>query len=164
MTALLSTPNNDALVCRLGSPRLAKGKLMDPVTLTPLIAVTPLYAALCGLLLLILSIRVVAVVRAKGKLSLGDGGNPDFTPVIRAHGNFIEYVPIALILIAFAEAGGTSSTWIHTMGAALVIGRIAHPFGLSNDPSPSMPRFVGMILTWSSILAGSIFVLVNQLG
>lgn len=131
---------------------------MDQVT------VTPLYAALCGLLLLILSIRVVAVVRAKGKLSLGDGGNPEFIPVIRAQGNFVEYVPIALILIAFAEAGGTSSTWIHAMGAALVIGRIAHPLGLSNDPDPSIPRFVGMILTWGSILAGSIFVLVNQLG
>jgi uncharacterized protein len=134
-----------------------KAEIMDAVT------ITPLYAALCGLLLLVLSMRIVVVVRAKG-VGFGDGGNPDFTTVVRGQGNFIEYVPIALILIAFAEAGGTSGTWIHAMGAALVIGRISHPLGLTHDPKPNPFRLIGMMLTWIPILAASIFVLLNQLG
>ena len=48
------------------------------------ITIAPMYAALLGIILLVLSIRVVAVVRAKGKVSYGDGGNPDFTTVTRA--------------------------------------------------------------------------------
>lgn len=128
------------------------------------ITITPMYAALLGIILLVLSIRVVAVVRPKGKVSYGDGGNPDFTTVTRAQGNFIEYVPLILILIAFAEAGGTSSGWIHAMGAGLVVGRILHPLGLTNNPGVNPMRFIGTNLTWIALLAASIFVLVNQFG
>lgn len=121
-----------------------------------------MYAGMLGIILLVLSIRVTAVIRAKGNVNYGDGGNPDFTPVLRGQGNFVEYVPLTLILIAFAEAGGTSATWIHAMGACLVIGRILHPFGLTKEPGINPVRFVGMNLTWGVLLVSSIFVLVNQ--
>ena len=91
------------------------------------VTITPMYAAGLGIILLVLSIRVVAVIRAKGGVLYGDGGNPDFTPVLRGQQNFIEYVPLILILIAFAEAGGSSAMWIHGMGAALLVGRVLHP-------------------------------------
>ena len=126
------------------------------------IVVTPMYAGLLGIILLVLSIRVVAVVRAKGKIGYGDGGDPDFTTVVRGQGNFVEYVPLTLILIAFAEAGGTSASWIHVMGIALVVGRIMHPFGLTKKPGIDPLRFVGTNLTWLTLLAASVFVLVNQ--
>ena len=57
--------------------------LMNTVT------ITPLYAALLGLVLLVLSGRVIASVRAKG-VGLGDGGNPEHLVVIRSQGNFID--------------------------------------------------------------------------
>jgi uncharacterized membrane protein YecN with MAPEG domain len=126
------------------------------------IVITPMYAGLLGIILLVLSIRVVAVVRAKGKILYGDGGDPDFATVVRGQANFIEYVPLTLILIAFAEAGGTSASWIHVMGIALVVGRIMHPFGLTNKPGIDPLRFVGINLTWLTLLAASVFVLVNQ--
>ena len=128
------------------------------------LVITPIYGAMLGIILLVLSIRVVAVVRAKGKVGYGDGGNPDFTPVVRGQGNFIEYVPLALILIAFAEAGGTSAGWIHALGAGLVIGRVLHPMGLTNEPGINPFRFIGTNLTWLALLVSSILVLVNQFG
>lgn len=126
------------------------------------ITITPMYVAMLGIILLALSIRVVAVVRAKGGIGYGDGGNPDYTTVLRGQQNFIEYVPLAVILIAFAEAGGTPAGWIHGLGAALVVGRIIHPFGLTNEPGINPLRFVGTNLTWLSILIASIWILINQ--
>ncbi|MGZ9080482.1 MAG: MAPEG family protein, partial [Burkholderiales bacterium] len=58
--------------------------------------VTPLYAALLGLWLLVLSLRVVQQRRA-ARVSLGDGGNTALQRAIRAQGNFVEYVPLALL-------------------------------------------------------------------
>ncbi len=130
--------------------------------ITESIVITPLYAGLLGIILLVLSIRVVAVVRAKGKIGYGDDGNPDYTTVVRGQGNFVEYVPLTIILIAFAEAGGTSATWIHVMGIALVVGRIMHPLGLTQKPGVNPLRFVGTNLTWLTLLAASVFVLVNH--
>jgi hypothetical protein len=69
---------------------------------------------------------------------------------------------IILILIAFDEAGGTSSGYIHAMGSALVVGRILHPMGLTNVAGVNPLRFIGTNLTWITLLASSIFVLVNQ--
>ena len=128
------------------------------------VTITPMYAAGLGIILLILSIRVVAVLRVKGSVLYGDGGNPDFTPVLRGQQNFIEYVPLALILIAFAEAGGSSATWIHGMGAALLVARILHPLGLTARAGVNPLRFIGTNLTWIVLLMASVLVLLNHFG
>ena len=126
------------------------------------VIITPMYAAMLGIILLVLSIRVVAVVRAKGGVLYGDGGNPDFTPVIRGQVNFVEYVPLIVILIAFAEAGGTSATWIHGMGAALVFARVVHPMGLTSKTGINPLRFIGTNVTWIILLMASVLVLINH--
>ena len=128
------------------------------------ITITPLYAGLLGLILLVLSVRVVALVRVKGKLSYGDGNRGELTPIVRAQANFTEYVPLILILIAFAEAGGSSDLWIHALGIALVVGRCLHPIGLTNKPGVNPLRFMGTNLTWIALIGASISVLLNQLG
>lgn len=129
------------------------------------LTITPLYAAICGLILLALTLRVVVQVRAKG-VNYGDDGNPEYTAIVRGHGNFIEYVPIALILIAFVEAGGASDTWVHGLGCALVIARIVHPFGLKAIASERPPtlRLIGNVSTWLVLLIASVLLLMNQLG
>ena len=128
------------------------------------VTITPLYAAGLGIILLILSIRVVAVIRAKGGVLYGDGGNADFTPVLRAQQNFIEYVPLILLLIGFAEAGGSSATWIHGMGAALLVGRVLHPLGLTSKAGVNPLRFISTNLTWIVLLMASVLVLLNRFG
>ena len=126
------------------------------------VTITPLYAGLLGILLLVLSGRVIAAVRAKG-IGLGDGGTGDYQAIVRSQGNFIEYVPMILILIGFAEAGGASDTWIHGLGGTLVVARILHPIGMSPDPKPNPFRFIGTVATLLVLLISSILVLSQSL-
>ena len=121
--------------------------------------ITGLYAGLLGLILLWLSFRVVMVVRARGEVSLGDDGNPEFTTLVRAQGNFVEYVPLAVLLLGIDELGGTSGMWLHVMGAALVLGRVMHPLGMRPTPGVSPLRFLGTLLTWLVLLAASVIAI-----
>jgi uncharacterized membrane protein YecN with MAPEG domain len=126
------------------------------------VSITPLYAALLGLVLLVLSGRVIASVRAKG-VGIGDGGDADNLVIIRSHANFIEYVPMILVLLAFAEAGGASDAWIHGLGGTLLVGRILHPFGMSTSPDPKPARFIGTVSTLLVLLITSILLLTQQM-
>ncbi len=75
--------------------------------------------------------------------SIGDAGQPALLLKIRRHGNFIEWVPFVLVLMILAEAQGAGSTWLHAAGVLLLIGRIAHPFGLKIDNANHPLRYVG---------------------
>ena len=68
-------------------------------------ATTAFYAALLALLYLGLSGWVMAE-RLSGNILHGDGGDADLQKRMRSQANFVEYVPIALILIALLEARG----------------------------------------------------------
>ena len=81
--------------------------------------ITALYAALSGFLIIALAANVVRLRLAK-KVSLGDGGHKDVSRAIRAHGNTIEYIPLALILMALLEINGGGSTALHLYGKAQV--------------------------------------------
>ncbi|MEM9177686.1 MAG: MAPEG family protein [Myxococcota bacterium] len=126
------------------------------------VTITPIYAALLGLVLLVLSGRVIVAVRAKG-VSLGDGDDPDHLPIIRSQANFIEYVPMILILIGFCEAGGASDGWIHGLGGALLVGRILHPIGFSGESRLQPGRFAGTVTTLLVLLISSGLLLSQQL-
>jgi len=115
--------------------------------------ITPLYAALLGLLFLVLTVRV-GMFRVKNSISIGDGKNDEMLHRIRAHANFTEYVPLALILILFTEILATDSTIVHALGAALLVGRVLHAYGLSSNIM--RPRLIGQTLTMLSLLGGSI--------
>ena len=123
--------------------------------------ITSLYAGILGLLLVALSIRVVVVVRGKGNVGYGDGGQPSFATVVRGQGNFIEYVPLAIILMGIIELGGAGKTLLHALGAALVVARVLHPMGLREEPGPTLFRVVGTAGTWI-ILAVASGVAIHQ--
>ncbi len=117
--------------------------------------ITAFYAGLLGFLILILAFRVVAVRRATS-IGLGDGGNDQLLSRIRIHGNAAEYVPLALLLMLLLEVNGASPRWLHVLGIALVVGRIAHAQGLSQSPNVSPGRLVGNVLTWSVIMIAAV--------
>ena len=117
--------------------------------------ITAFYAGLLGLLMLILALRVVAVRRATA-IGLGDGGNALLFSRIRIHANAAEYVPLALILMLILEINGGSARWLHVLGIALVVGRLAHVQGLSQSSGTSAGRLVGNVLTWTVILVAAI--------
>jgi uncharacterized membrane protein YecN with MAPEG domain len=122
--------------------------------------ITAVYAALLGLLLVILSVRVVGVRRTK-RVSLGDGDDADLRGRIRAHANFTEYTPMALLLMAFAESLGAAGLLVHGTGVALLGGRLAHAVAISPVRQNMLLRVTGMSLTFAALIvaAGSILVL-----
>lgn len=103
---------------------------------------TTLYAIALIPIWLVLWIRVTSIRSAIG-CSIGDAGDMTLLQKIRQHGNFIEWVPLVLLLMILAEAQGTDTLWLHAAGALLVIGRLAHPFGLKIDNAGHPLRYVG---------------------
>lgn len=124
------------------------------------VTITPIYAALLAVLLLLLTRLVIAARRAK-RVSLGDGGEDSLQRRIRAHGNFVEYVPMALLLIAFAEMLGAASLIVHALGIGLLVGRIAHASAILPAEMNLTRRIIGMALTLTTIAvaAGTILFL-----
>ena len=84
---------------------------------------TAIYAALLAIIGVVLGERV-GLFRLKAKVSLGDGGNSDIIVRNRQHMNFVENVPMALILIALVEVNGGSATWVHGLGGSLLAARL----------------------------------------
>lgn len=116
-------------------------------------------AGLLGLLLIALSAYVIAG-RVKFKIDLGDGDNPAMIQRIRAQANFVEYVPLALLLLMLVEYASIGPRWLTmAMGAALVAGRVLHAQGLIASPGATFGRFVGTNLTALVIVSGSIALL-----
>lgn len=127
-----------------------------------LVTVTPIYAALAGLLLLLLSIRVVKT-RKKIRVAIGDKGDATLARRIRVHGNFVEYAPITLLLLLLAELQGGPVWLLHTVGASLLIGRCIHAYGVSQEPENFKVRSAGMLLTFAALVGGAIANLVLQI-
>jgi uncharacterized membrane protein YecN with MAPEG domain len=124
--------------------------------------ITAVYAALLGLMFLLLSARV-SQFRLRGHISLGDGNNADLTQAIRAHGNFAEYVPLALILIGLTEVGGASPGWVHAFGVMLLLGRVSHAWGMAQANAVHNARKIGIVLTWLAIAVSSVYLLLMLL-
>jgi uncharacterized protein len=85
----------------------------------------------------------VTSTRPTYNASIGDAGKPELLLKIRRHGNFIEWVPFVLVLMILAEAQGANATLLYAAGALLLLGRIAHPFGLKIDNAGHPLRYVG---------------------
>lgn len=117
--------------------------------------ITALYGSLCGLLVLVLAVQVVKH-RRRFKIGVGSGDQKQLELAIRVHSNAIEYIPIALILLAMFEANQGNAYLAHTMGMVLVLGRVLHAQGLGTNPGVSFGRFWGTLFTWIAILALSI--------
>jgi uncharacterized membrane protein YecN with MAPEG domain len=119
-------------------------------------------AGFLGVLYVALSLRVT-LLRWSAKVSIGEGTTQavafgkeqeEISPLraaIRAHANFAEYVPIALILLAWIEAAGASHTLCLILAAMLILARIAHPIGMARK-APNPFRGGGAALTWAMLL------------
>lgn len=103
------------------------------------------YAGLNGLILLWLIAMVLRRRFALG-VSLGDGGDEGLNRTIRGHANAAETIPIALILLAFAELMDAPAVALHVAGAAFTAGRLAHGLRF-NGVGPAWFRQAGMALT-----------------
>ncbi len=124
--------------------------------------ITLIYAGLLGLLFLLLSFWVVKR-RAQFRVMIGEGEAPEMLAAIRAHGNFAEYVPLTLLLMALCELAGVGSLWLHLGGVLLLAGRILHAIGIQIPRAPNMPRLFGTLFFWLSLGVFSVLALVQGL-
>ncbi len=128
----------------------------------PSLKAAALYIGLLTLLGLVLALNVVRQ-RYKARVSMGTGGNEELELAIRAHGNFVEYVPFGLALLIALALLGASQRNVDALGASLFVGRIFHALGLIGLMKVSLGRGLGMLLTWGSLIFGSIAVIVAAL-
>ncbi len=124
------------------------------------ITITALYAAGLAMMLVWLSFNVIRL-RRQQRISLLDGGNAALTQAMRAHGNFTEYVPLVLILMAILELDQAPGALVHGIGLTLLAGRVSHACGLIDGRS-LRPRVAGMMLTFASLgLAAAAVLLIT---
>lgn len=122
--------------------------------------ITPLYAALLALLFVVLSFRALLLRRKLG-VAIGTGENPVLARANRVHANFAEYVPIALLLIAFLEVQVNARLLVHGLCIALIVGRILHAYGVSQVEENFRLRVSGMVLTLGCIISASLRLIIS---
>ena len=121
--------------------------------------ITALYTSLLGILWLVLTMYVI-LGRWKYEVSLGDGEERDLNRRIRAHANFVETVPFAVVLLWIGEIHVFDPEVVHAFGITLVVSRLFHAFGML-IPKRSTNRFrqIGMALTMTMIGVASLWIL-----
>jgi uncharacterized membrane protein YecN with MAPEG domain len=111
---------------------------------------TALYGAILALIILALGINVT-VHRVKLQVPLGDGSNPQMLRMIRLHGNAVEYLPLALTLMALYELNGGMPIVLHIIGIALIAGRLIQTAAMWGTEVPGAGRGIGQTTTWLSV-------------
>jgi uncharacterized membrane protein YecN with MAPEG domain len=124
--------------------------------------IVPAYAALLALLFIYLSVRVMRARQMAG-VAIGTGGNPRLERRIRVHANFAEYVPLALVLLVLLEMRGNAAWYLHVLCLALLAGRAAHAYGVSQEPDDMRMRGSGVVLTVAVLVAASLTLLIGVL-
>ena len=124
---------------------------------------TAIYAALLGVLAAILAVNVI-VNRVRAKVDVGDGGVAALAQAIRAHANFAEHTPIALILVGLVEALGYPGSIAIALGGVLLAARLLSAWGLNSTLRQSFGRQAGAGLTILVMLAAAALILYAAIG
>ena len=119
--------------------------------MTLFVPITACTAILLALLFIRLAFAVIKK-RRQHKVALGTGQYPDLEAAIRAHGNFAEYVPLALALLACAELNHAPWWLLVITALALVVGRYVHALAIPGRDLKK--RVLGMQLTFASLALG----------
>lgn len=127
--------------------------------LSPMPHVTALYAGLLGLIATVISFMVGRLRGGPDGVSIGDGGRIELIAAMRRHANFVEVVPLALILIGLLEMNRVGDGVIHALGATLVVGRISHAYGFRADGSQAIFRTIGAVLSLLVSVVASVWAI-----
>ena len=117
-----------------------------------MLLVTSIIASVLTIIFIKLSFAVIGL-RRENKIGLGTGGHSNLERAIRAQGNFAEYVPFGIILIACLELNGAPWWLVAIPGATLIIGRLIHAVGINTPPPDFSKRILGMKLTFNTLIA-----------
>lgn len=94
----------------------------------------PNVTLVCGGALVILMTLLglnVSRVRAQLKMFVDPSAPPkQLFVAIRAHGNFVEWVPFIVVMLLIVELAGAAKTPLWVAGIGLLVGRVLHALGL----------------------------------
>ena len=124
-----------------------------------LLTIVPVFSAFFAVLFVLLSINVIRA-RRKHKVGLGTGQNRSVERAMRVHANFAEYVPFALLLMAFLELNKANSLLLIGLCSVLLVGRLVHAYGVSMENERFTYRVSGMLTTFAVILIAGLANLV----
>ena len=117
--------------------------------------ITLLYASLLTILAIFLAIKV-GMNRVETNIMTGEGESSMLLQSVRAHGNLIEYAPLALILLALLEMQNVSDLMLHLCGSLFFLARILHAYGVTISRESTPYRLVGAVGTWLIMLIMSL--------
>ncbi len=124
-------------------------------------SITAAYLGILALLYLVLGLQVSRLRRGH-RVLFGDGDNIKLRSAIRAHANFIEYVPIIVLMVAMLEMSGMSALRVHLLMGALLVARLLHPLGMYVGPRTlqfQIYRVGGTTLNWLVLVAAAVLLL-----
>lgn len=113
--------------------------------------IVPFYAAILGLIFVVLSARVITA-RRQFKVRLGFAGHELLERRIRVQGNFAEYVPITVVLLAFLELYGGPRWLIHVLCITLILARLLHAYCVGRTDEDIRHRRIAMGTTLAVLL------------
>jgi len=128
-------------------------------------SITALYLAVLALLYTVLALQV-GRLRQTNQASFGDNDSPRLRSSIRAHANFIEYVPIITLMVAMLEMAGASALRVHLLMGALLVSRLLHPLGMYAKPNTlqfRVGRVGGITITLGLLVACAVMILLQGL-
>lgn len=128
---------------------------------SPLLVITPIYAVILSLMLLGLSFQVIKM-RQLHRVLFHDGGVKELRRAVRGHGNFVEYVPIFLLLMALCELNDGSPLALHGVGATLVLGRLVHAYSVFHTLLKH--RVFGMSCTFLALIGATALLISTLFG
>lgn len=115
-----------------------------------MLTITPVYLAIAVALYSFIAFTVIAH-RRRRRISIGDGGKPDFARIVRGHANFAEYAPMTLLAIGVAELAGVPALVLHLSGILLIAGRGLHAYCFLFTPIGMKLRVSGMMMTFFAL-------------
>ena len=123
--------------------------------------ITAVIAGVFALLLVLLSVPV-SIRRASTNTVFGDGNDATLRRRIRAHGNFVEYAPLALIAVGLTEYRGAAAWLVWSLGAAFVASRLLHALGMLFGSTPTA-RAIAMLVNHASFVFAGVWLIVHSL-
>lgn len=124
--------------------------------------ITLLFTALFVLISVPMSISV-GLRRVETGVMLLHGDDEDLLRRMRAHGNFTEYVPLALLGLAGVELVGAPAWLVIGCGGTLLAARLVHYAGLRTSPD-NVGRLIGAALTSLMMLVSGAVILLALAG
>lgn len=117
--------------------------------------ITSLLAGLFTLMMIPLSVQVSMRRFKTGIADMSGVRDETLRRRIRAHGNFTEYAPTALIALGLIEYAGAATLLVWSLAAAFFLSRLMHALGMLYTSGPALRGAAMLVQHAAFLVAGS---------